>query len=78
MTCFMGFERDMMFKISDRNASIKYDETHTNEIPNVKLRFLFGFIICHKKGMPNNRMGYAVKPLLLLTIVNQYAVMLIK
>ena len=47
------------------------DGTHTNEIPNVKLRFLLGLIICHKNGIPNNKIGYAVMPSLLLTMVNQ-------
>ena len=64
--------------MSDTNANIKYDEIHTKVIPNVKFNFILGFIICHKKGMPNNKIGYAVKPSVRFTIVNQYAVIAIK
>ena len=50
---------------------MRYDETQTKEMPKVKLRFLLGLIICHKNGIANNKIGYAVMPSLLLTMVNQ-------
>ena len=55
-----------------------YDDKQTNVIPNVKFSFLFGFKTCHKNGIPNNKIGYAVIPSLLLTSVNQYAITAIK
>jgi hypothetical protein len=78
MSCFTGCDSDTICKISDIKASMRYDEIHTNDTPNVKFRFLLGLIICHKNGMPNNKIGYAVMPSLLFTMVNQYAEMAIK
>ena len=71
ISCFIGYERDTICNISDINANIKYEEMHTNVMPKVKFSFLLGLIICHKKGIPNNKIGYAVMPSLLLTMVNQ-------
>jgi hypothetical protein len=67
----MACESDIICNISDKNAKIRYDEIQTKVMPNVKLRLLLGLIICHRKGMPNNKMGYAVMPSLLFKIVNQ-------
>jgi hypothetical protein len=47
-------------------------------MPKEKFNFLFGLISCHKKGMLNNKIGYAEIPLLLLISVNQYRIMEIK
>lgn len=68
----------MICNISDTKARIKYDEMHINVMPNVKFNFLLGFNICHKNGIANNKIGYAVKPSVRFTMVNQYAVMAIK
>ncbi|GAL66238.1 hypothetical protein JCM19301_803 [Jejuia pallidilutea] len=47
-------------------------------MPKVKFKFLLGLMSCHKKGIAKSKMGYAVKPWLLLTLVNQYIVIAIK
>jgi len=67
----IGSESDAICSISDKKASIKKDEMHTKVMPKVKLSFVLGLIICHKKGMPNNKIGYAETPSLRLKIVNQ-------
>ncbi len=72
------YESEIILKASDKNAMIRYDEMHTNVIPKVKLSFLLGFIICHKNGIANNKMGYAAIPSCLLITVNQYAETVIK
>ena len=48
----IGSESDAICSISDKKASIKKDEMHTKVMPKVKLSFVLGLIICHKKGMP--------------------------
>jgi len=47
-------------------------------MPKEKFNFLLGFMSCHKKGIPNNKIGYAEIPSLLLTSVNQYTITDIK
>ena len=78
MSCFIGLESDTICSVSEINAKIKYDEIQTKVIPSVKFKLLLGFIICHKNGMPNSKIGYAVMPSLRFTTVNQYAEMLMK
>jgi len=51
---------------------------HTNIIPKEKFNFLLGLMSCQTNGIPNNRIGYAVTPEFLLTVVNQYAITAIK
>ena len=60
-----------MFSKSDKYANIKYEERHTNTIPKEKFYFWLGFINCHKNGIPNNKIGYAESPTLLLKPVNR-------
>jgi len=59
-------------------AKIIYDDKQTKVIPKVKLSFGLGLIICHKKGIPNNKIGYAVIPSLRFKWVNQYTIMAMK
>lgn len=54
---FKGREIEIILNIFDKKTRIRYDDKHTKVMPNVKLRVLLGFIICHKKGMPNNKIG---------------------
>jgi len=68
---FEGKETEIIWSIFDKKSKIRYDDKHTKVMPKVKLRVLLGLIICHKKGMPNNKIGYAVMPWVLFTIVNQ-------
>ena len=49
----------------------------TNVIPKVKFSFWFGLTICHKNGIPNNKIGYAVMPSLWFTEVNQKTIIVI-
>jgi hypothetical protein len=71
-------EKETISKAYDKYARIKYEEIQIKVIPKVKLSFLLGLKICHKKGIPNNKIGNAVIPVLRLTSVNQYAITVIK
>ncbi len=53
---------------------MRYDDKQTKMIPNEKFNFRVGLINCHKKGIPNNKIGYAEMPLLWLISVNQYII----
>lgn len=57
---------------------IKYDDKHINVMPSVKFNFLLGLTSCHKKGIVKINIGKAVMPSVLLTAVNQHAVIIIK
>jgi len=47
--------KEIMLSMSDKYAKIKYDDRQIKTVPKIKFKFLFGFINCHKKGTPNNK-----------------------
>jgi hypothetical protein len=69
---------EAILKMSDRYTKIKYEDKQTKVMPRLKLSFLLGLIICHKKGIVKSNIGYADMPSLLFTPVNQKAITTIK
>ena len=56
---------------TSNNIGAEKNDKQTKTIPKEKFNFLLGRINCHKNGIPNNKMGYADMPSLLLIMVNQ-------